>query len=424
MNYKECVEYILNIPKFSREYVCEDTTRYLKKMNTDSTAKIIHVAGTNGKGSTCAYIYSILRKAGYSVGFFSSPHLVSINERIGIDGKNISDDEFLNSFENVYESVLEEGGEHHPSFFAFIFLMAMDYYKRQGVDYIILETGLGGRLDATNAVANKCLTVITEIGYDHMEYLGNTITDISYEKAGIIKEGTPVCYWRGNNEASAVFEEVSKRKQTTCYSIEEDAIQIGTVTKESIDFSISCDYYNYDGLKLHTCAIYQVKNAALAVLACHILADEKINEEAIRQGLEEAFWPGRMEEILPGIYLDGAHNENGIDAFISSVSRMNCTGTRRLLFSVVSDKQYDAMIAKIVSTGLFEDFYIAPIASSRTLSIEELRKMFAGYDEIKTHYFNCVEDAFNTMVEERRTNDLVFVVGSLYLVGQIKSLFV
>lgn len=424
MTYEECVEYIINIPKFSREYVCEDTVRYLKKMNTDSPAEIIHVAGTNGKGSTCAYMYSILKKAGLSVGFFSSPHLVSINERISIDGRNITDEEFLESFENVYAKVIEEGGEHHPSFFAFIFLMAMDFYKRKGVDYIILETGLGGRLDATNAVSKKRLSVITEIGFDHMEYLGNTIRDISGEKAGIIREQTPACYWNGKREAAEVFEEVSKTKHTNCYSIGENSISINEVTKESIDFSIGCDYYNYDGLKLHTCALYQVKNAALAILACTVLRDERITENAIRDGLSDTFWPGRMEEIQAGIYLDGAHNENGIDAFLASVSKMECKGKRHLLFSVVSDKQYDTMINKIVSSKLFDDFYIAPIASSRTLSAAELRRLFDGYEGIKIHYFESVEDAFNTVIGEQKEDDYVYVVGSLYLVGQIKSLFI
>ena len=208
--YEECEKYILDIPKFAAKNELADTYRILEKLvDIDSLPHIIHVAGTNGKGSVSAFMRSILIEAGYHVGFFISPHLVDMTERIAIDYEDISREDFVRIFDEVKscaDHMIECGEAHHPSFFEFIFLMAMTYYCEQKTDYIILETGLGGRLDATNCIKGVEKTcVITEIGFDHMQYLGDTIAKIAGEKAGIINEDATVIYMDKREEASAVI---------------------------------------------------------------------------------------------------------------------------------------------------------------------------------------------------------------------------
>ena len=205
MNYEEAVAYIEETPKFTTKNKLEHTKECLRRLgNPQDSFRVIHVAGTNGKGSTCAFLTSILREAGYSCGLFTSPHLVVINERFQINEQNIDDASFLRAFEKVKalsEELVAEGN-YHPTYFEMLFLMGMVIFQEAGVDYVILETGLGGRMDATTSVENPLACVITSISFDHMQYLGNTIEAIAGEKAGIIVPGVPVIY-DGNNPAAA-----------------------------------------------------------------------------------------------------------------------------------------------------------------------------------------------------------------------------
>lgn len=211
--YKEAVEYLLNIPKFVKKTDKDTIDEVLKRFgNPQDKMKVIHIAGTNGKGSTCAFLNSILLAAGKSVGMFTSPHLVKINERIKINGIDVSDDEFLEAFKRL-KKVLDEmqnEGFMHLSFFEMLFVLAVLLFENQKLEYAILETGLGGRLDATNIVKHPEVSIITTISMDHMEILGDTIEQIAAEKAGIIKKGVPVVYF-GENEKVADIIEKSRR---------------------------------------------------------------------------------------------------------------------------------------------------------------------------------------------------------------------
>ena len=191
-NYREAVDYIEELPKFTEKHPLKHTKKYLEKLqNPAENCKVIHVAGTNGKGSVCAYLQAVLQAEGKKTGFFTSPHLIKINERIQIDREEISDDTFYDVFCEAYHVAqeMEQEGEGHPSYFEFLFGMGMKAFEKAGVEYIILETGLGGRLDATNAVESPVLTVITSISLDHTAILGDTIEKIAFEKAGICGRG-------------------------------------------------------------------------------------------------------------------------------------------------------------------------------------------------------------------------------------------
>ena len=209
MNYREIVDYIEEIPKFTSKNPLDHTKALLKCLgDPQNQMQVIHVAGTNGKGSVCAYLDSMLRAGGYKVGLFTSPHLVKINERFKINGEMISDERFVKAFEEVQKIIkkAQEDGLDHPSYFETLFLMGMVVFKEADVDYVVLETGLGGRLDATNTVDHPLACIITSISLDHVEYLGDTIGKIAGEKAGIIKPQVPVIYDGHQPEASEVIE--------------------------------------------------------------------------------------------------------------------------------------------------------------------------------------------------------------------------
>ena len=216
MRYEEAVKYILDIPKFTKKNDGDHTRKFLEYLgNPQEGLKVLHVAGTNGKGSVCAYLDGMLRSEGKRTGLFTSPHLVKINERIVLDGEEIPDDRFCEVFERTLTAVKKMEGEGlaHPTFFEFLFGMAMLAFAEGGMEYAVLETGLGGRLDATNAVEQPLVSIITSIGMDHMEYLGDTIGEIASEKAGIIKSGVPVFYAQTSEESDEVIRRKAEELQ-------------------------------------------------------------------------------------------------------------------------------------------------------------------------------------------------------------------
>ncbi len=424
VTYEEACEYILDIPKFAGKHTLADTKEMLEQLTGSRIeSKIIHVAGTNGKGSVCAYLQSILRTAGFHVGMFISPHLETMRERIQYDAEMIPEEAFVNAFELVRE-VSNRQKEKHPSFFEFLFLMGMCYFKEKKPDYIILETGLGGRLDATNCMEKPVLCVITEIGFDHMQYLGNTLVEIAGEKAGIIKPETPVIYLDKREETSRVIEQTAAALETTAIAVKKSQIGRPIMRKKSIDFSFSNGYYRYDNLILRTTAAYQTENASVALVAARSLKEERIDDEAIRKGLYDAFWPGRMEEILPHVFLDGAHNEDGIEAFLQSAeaSEEPESGKRLLLFGVVADKQYDKMIGRIAASDLFSHIAVTVLASDRSASIDKLKVAWAQYKTADCSFHESAEEAFHYIQSIQKEADTIYIAGSLYLVGQIKTL--
>ena len=424
--FEQAEQYINEIPRFAGKNTVEDTSRLLTIAGCDRLPfPVIHVAGTNGKGSVCACLASILKESGRRVGIFTSPHLVDIRERIRIDDEMISEDRFAEVFREV-QILAEEGKEEglsHPSFFEYLFLMAMIYFRDEKPDAVILETGLGGRLDATNSVKHPALCVITEIGFDHMQYLGNTLEEIAGEKAGIIKKGVPVIFPDRRPETTRVLVNRAKEIGSRAVLLEKSNILDINTGNKNIDFSLHTGYYNYIGLSLHMVALYQVENASLAVLAAEELNREGylIGEEAIRKGLLGAYWPGRMEEVQPGIFLDGAHNEDGIEALLATVKALPCRGERKLLFGVVADKQYEKMIRRIAESGLFTEIAVTTLSSDRSASLTELSKLWRQY-ELPCRFYEDAGEAFGWLLAGRKEADVIYVAGSLYLIGQIKSL--
>lgn len=426
-DYEQAVQYLYDVPRFTKKSTMEDTRRHLKTLGSpDKDMKIIHIAGTNGKGSVCAYLRSILNEAGFSCGVFTSPHLVECRERFAIDGQMVSREVFYDAFMKVYESLdweaLENGEGYHPTFFEYLFFMGMLIFADAKPDYVILETGLGGRLDATNAVEKKSLAVITRIGMDHMEYLGSTVSEIAGEKAGIIARGVPVVFLDEVEEASDVIQCIAAKKEAPLEGVSNRDYAYLNFNNKSIDFSYYSRYYECIRICLHTIARYQMENAALALRAAEVLDKGAcIKAEHMAKGMEKAFWAGRMEEVRREFYVDGAHNEDGIRAFLQTVSEDGFTGCRHLFCSVVRDKEYTSMIRSLAESGLFCKVTVAGLESGRATSAAELEAVWRKFSDMEIQVFSTVEEAVKRVLEEQGENERIYAAGSLYLVGEIKG---
>lgn len=435
--YKQAEEYILEVPKFTTKNPLEETKgfyQFLQKRDykEERLGKIIHIAGTNGKGSVCSFINSVCLESGYHVGMFTSPHLITMRERFVIDGEMVSEEEFLDAFlwlEAEMDAYHKLCPEYQATFFERLFFMSLFLFQRAGVDISIMETGLGGRMDTTNVMEKPSVCVITEIGLDHMAYLGETIEQIAGEKAGIIKQGIPVVFADKRPESSVVIEKMAGEKGAYCHKVSKAAYKINEIQKKCIDFSVCSLYYDYVRLTVETAAVYQVENAAIAVRALEALKEkEQLNQltkEAIQDGIRKMRWPGRMEEILPQVFIDGAHNEDGVEAFLMSVRAgwQQETGKRCfLIFSAVNDKKYDKMIEMLAELSCVTDFCITRIPGQRGVKIDELEKQFRIYTNRDIHVFEEIRDAFAFCMHHKGEKDVVYIVGSLYLAGIIEDL--
>ncbi len=453
ITFEEAVAYLKDMPRFTvkkNPVDSRDLKWFLKKLgNPEQNLRIIHVAGTNGKGSVCAYMSSILQEAGYRTAMFTSPHLVDMRERFAVNGKMISEEAFLQGFLAVWNALQETNsantgdGQREEkaapafvlNFYEYLFCMALLCFAEEKPDYCIIETGLGGRLDATNYVDNKLLTVITRISLDHVQYLGDTTEKIAAEKAGILRPGVPVVYLDGDADASAVICRKASELGAMQVPVSKKDYTFLGFRKKYIDFSLRSEYYNYISLTLHTIARYQMENAALAVRAVEVLFRSKDTEEhgrlhagagcptaeKIQQGILTCFWQGRMEEVLPEVYVDGAHNDDGIRAFLDTVKQDGCVSGRRLLFGVAADKDCRHMIQRVITSGLFEHIAFTHMRTARSASLEEFEELLADYPELHFTMYTEVDTALHEELRNRQPGERLYIAGSLYLVGEIKE---
>ncbi|MCM1538252.1 MAG: Mur ligase family protein [bacterium] len=460
ITYQEATAYLLSVPKFTGKHTMEDTRRFYQFMGSPcADARIIHVAGTNGKGSVCTYLRSMLERCAHHTALFVSPHLVTMRERFLFDGKPVSEEAFCASFAAVAEALCAYQGRkdavsletlrglsYHPSFFEMLFFMFLQCRETAKADDVILETGLGGRLDATNCMPKKALCVITRIALDHTEYLGDTTAQIAREKAGIFRQGTPVVSLYSDKESKEVIEACAKEWNAPLVFVDSRDFKIEGITNKSIAFSFQSVYYNSISLSLATTACYQAENAALALRALEVLsqgaawkkknaaeqeaaagAEEAFGlaahpaERELREGLAAARWEGRMEEVLPEVYLDGAHNEDGIRALLHTVRRTGQDRVNVLILAIVADKRYERMAELIARSGLFLRVYVTSAGGERALAQEALAGALISYGQRNCMVYEQPEQAFSCCLAERKDTERVFAAGSLYLIGRIKA---
>lgn len=420
MEYSEIKAFLNDTPQYGETTGVERAGKLLELLgNPDKNLKIIHIAGTNGKGSVCSYIDDILKKSGYKTGLFTSPHLVTIRERIQVDGELISREDFTQYFNKVYETA--RANNLKLAYFDFFFGAAMLYFDKCKVDYVVLETGLGGSLDATNAVHNPLCCVITTISLEHTAILGDTIKKIAEQKAGIIKQGVPVVY-ADDNEASGVIEDIAHSKNSYCYGVSPQQYQIIKNFNGCIDFSLHNEYYINNCLRLATPAIYQVENVSIAITVCRLLKHLyhiDIKDSAIVDSAGSHIWQGRMEKLTDNIYVDGAHNPQGIQSFVNSVNGMYADSTDKavLLFSVVSDKNFEQMISILCGCKVFARIAITVTGGIRHLDKEYISAAFKRHTDIEVEVYDSAKEAVLALKNE----PMVFGTGSLYLVADIRK---
>lgn len=424
------IEYLYNIPRFARTGGLEATRERLGILGSpEKSFHYIHVAGTNGKGSVCAYIESCLRNLGFKTGLFTSPHLVRINERIRMNNQEISDEDFCWAFYKVKHLVdaQKAQGIPHPTFFEFIYLMAMVAFQKAGIEYGVIETGLGGRLDLTNAVERPELTVITSIGLDHTAILGDTIEKIAAEKAGIIKQGVPLVYLDTKEASSAVIR--SKAGNNRVFPVKSAYMEKIAAESGKIGFSLDCPYFKKYDIILNTSGIYQVENASLAVTAMEALKPllkgtlpEETFREGIGKGISEMIWPGRMEAVAENIYVDGAHNDDGIQELVRSVKDVFKEKDIYLVFAVAEDKDYDRMIRHLCGLDRLKGVIVTEIDNGRRRDFHEVMGHFSeNWHGMIQGTYN-VNEAIVMGREWKGKEGILICTGSLYLVGHVKAI--
>lgn len=430
-SYEEVVNTIQNSRRFGNLTGSEITRRMLKQLQySQAGLPYLHVAGTNGKGSVTAFLCSILKEAGLKAGMFTSPHLVDFRERIQINGEMISkeDTKRLGSF------LLHTDFGIKPTMFDYCLVMALLYFKEKNCDVIVLETGLGGKYDSTNAVGIPSVSVITKIGLDHMAVLGNTLEEIAEEKAGIIKKGTTLICESQTPEVEKIFLHAAEAAGVNSVKI----IAPKDIRKNTDG---TFDAYGYEHLTMQMLGLHQYENAAAAILAAEaylkpyfyekgkeVFADREELEDAIQKQISSAIfrgiaavkWKGRMEvlQTKPYFMVDGAHNAHGAAALKESLIALFPGERFHFIMGVMADKDYQDMIRELLPLAI--DFTTVTVKYSRSLEAEALAECIRGMG-IPAESRATLKEAMKDVAKERKERTIAF--GSLYFVGEIEEFF-
>ena len=422
--YEEALEWIHGRLKLGIKPGLKRMEWMMEKLDhPERRLKAVHVGGTNGKGSTVEMIRSILQEAGYHVGTFTSPYIEQFNERISVNGKPISNEEIV-QLTNVIKPLAEElentewGG---PSEFEVITAMAIYYFaKIRPVPLVIFEVGMGGRFDSTNVII-PILTVITNIGMDHMEYLGDTVEKIAFEKAGIIKNGIPVITAVHQEDALAVIQNKSKTGRSSLYRLgKEFSVEHVASVPEGEKINLSSVLGSWDHLIVGLKGVHQVENAALALMAASYLKtffSFLIEEEHIRDGLKNAFWPGRMEVLSekPLVMMDGAHNPDGIKALTETIRQRYSEYKLTILFAALKTKKIDDMVRSLEEIA--DELVFATFDFPKAAGQEE----FSGCNG--TYIGEGWPSFFKEKTASLQENEMLMITGSLYFLSEVKKAF-
>lgn len=419
MTYSEALAYIHSVSwKGSRPGLSRISELCRRLGNPQRGLRFIHVAGTNGKGSFCRMLSGILSAAGYRTGLFTSPFVKSFNERIMIDNTEISDADLARDTETV--RACADAMEDKPTEFELITAIGFVYFKRMQCDVVVLECGMGGRLDSTNVIEDPLLSVITGIDFDHTAYLGDTVEAIAAEKAGIVKSGCP-CLWGGSDDSACrVIATVAAEKGSSFHAVDLSRLRVREMTLDGTAF----DFGNLTDLHLSLLGTYQPRNAATVLTAVEILQNEGLNisEAAIRKGLATAVWHARFELLRrsdPVTLYDGGHNPQGVRAAAESIRAYFPNQKVNILSGVMADKDYNAMISSLAPLSA-RAFTVTP-ENPRSLSAADLAAHFAAHG-VPAQAFGSVKDALDAAIADSRENGRPLVcLGSLYLYAELTS---
>ncbi len=406
MTYPEAIQFLYDLQMFGAKFGLENTFKLAQfSGNPQEKLRFIHVAGTNGKGSTCAILESIYRAAGLRVGLFTSPHLVSFAERIQVNRQLIAETEVVRQVSEMREILKTFPQDTHPTFFEVVTVMALKYFAEQRCDLVIWETGMGGRLDSTNMVT-PLASVITNVQLDHQKWLGDTIEAIAFEKAGIIKAGVPVITAEGKQEALQVIRNKATENSASLKVVQADDANSQLLAK--VRFPLLGDH--------------QKLNAALALATIAGLQNQiQVSPEAICTGLETVSWPARLQLLTTPsrhkILLDGAHNVAGAEMLRRTLVQTFASEKITIILGMLRDKQFAEMCRMLAP--LAQTIYLVPVGSERTVSPEELKLLCTEANpKAVVHACRTLKDG----LEMSRTDSFVLITGSLYLMGEAMEL--
>ena len=426
MKYQEAMKYITEVGNFGSNYGLERTYKLLELLdNPQDKLKIIHVAGTNGKGSTTAMITSMLNGCGYKVGMYTSPFLEEFEERIQINGENIPKEklaQLITKIKYAVDKVIEEG-YNHPTEFEIITVLMFLYFATEEVDFAVVEVGLGGRLDSTNVIT-PILSVITSISFDHTNLLGNTLEEIAAEKAGIIKSCIPTVIYPQEEMAERVISSKCQELDSKLYKInKEDAKLINIIKEDKIYQQVKVKLDDEYDVKLPLLGEHQILNLAVALKALEVIKDKapKLNRESIVKSLVTVKWNGRLEIMSnsPYVVIDGAHNIQGITQLDKNIKKYFEYKDMYLILGILADKDVEDMV-KVITPKAKKVFTVTP-NSIRAETSEELMGVVKKYNQdcqAYSDYKNAFEDALKLC----KKDDLLLISGSLYMIGEIRGI--
>jgi len=435
MNYESAVRYLLSLGRelgaptqaTAAKFNLENITVLMERLGRpDRTYPIVHIAGTNGKGSTAAFLESILRAAGFRTGLNTSPHLERINERIRINGEEVSDQIFAETFtrvQEVIEELLAAGRlEAHPTYFECVTALAFEVFARERVEFAVVEVGLGGRLDATNIVRPQ-VSVITRIDFDHENYLGHSLEEIAREKAGIVKAGVPVATAPQLPEVREVLRGKARELDATIvdtgedFDLEREIAEAGCARARARARAMGEAVRLAPGLP----GRFQLENALNAVATARLLQARgyRITNQNIEQGIRSAEWPGRLERLQagPDVYLDGAHNPGAARELAQFLEENFARRRVYLIFGAMRDKSVDEVTG--ILFPLASEVILTQPGTPRAVSANQLADL-AGHHAARYTVIRDAEEALESALAKARSDDAVFVTGSLYLVGQLR----
>ncbi|TYQ12867.1 UNVERIFIED_CONTAM: dihydrofolate synthase/folylpolyglutamate synthase [Acetivibrio alkalicellulosi] len=420
MDYNEAVSFINSTSKFGIKLGLDNIIRLLELMgNPHKELKYIHVAGTNGKGSVVAMLSSVLFEAGYKVGRFTSPYFVNIEESIVVNGEEIEREEFARIVEIVRDKVelMQQKEIGHPTQFEILTAIAFEYFYKKKCDIVVLETGLGGRFDSTNVI-EKSISVICSIGYDHMDKLGETLSKIAYEKAGIIKENSYVLIYPGEDESNRVIFNTCKEKNAVLNVTDFKKIKIKDFCINGQEF----EYGRFKSIRISMLGEHQVKNAALVLDTVDVMVQKGYNicDEAIKRGLLAANWPGRFEvlKLKPVFIIDGAHNLSGVKALKRVLQTYFPQKKIIFIMGVFADKDYTSMVEVCSSIAL--RFITVTPKNERALEGQKLAEIAKIYcNEVLIS--DTIECAVKASFENTPDNGVICAFGSLSYLEEIRS---
>jgi len=414
MTYEECLTYIHSRPRFSeRRTDLSKEHRLLERLgNPHLKGRFVHVTGTNGKGSVCAYVSTVLREAGYRTGLFTSPYLVRFEERFQVDGQNISPEDLTAIVNSVRaeEDELEAEGYAGATEFEVVTAVGFCYFASQNCDYVVLEVGIGGRLDNTNVIAPPACACITAVSFDHMKTLGNTLEAIATEKSGIIKPGSQAVVSPDQTpEVLAVIRRACEACGAKYIAAGDQTLEISSETRDGTDVVV-------DGVALHIPLLgrHQVNNGVTAFAVCRALG---LPDEIIQRGIAKTVWPARLQYIpgMPPMLLDAGHNPAGVETLCRTLDRLFPDTPLRIVMGMMSDKATDVCIPAMARRA--KHLYACAVNWPRAMNPEELAKVAGQYCE--TTVCASVEAALQTAKAEAQPGELVLVCGSVYLVGDV-----